>query len=55
MAWHYKKVSEQYGCAFLDTSGIIQSSRLDGLHIDPEDHAKLAASLANLVKDMAAK
>ena len=53
LAKYYKKTSEQYGCSFFDTSSVIQSSRLDGLHIDPEDHAKLAASLAKRVKEIA--
>jgi len=55
LAKHYRMVSEKYGCGFFDTSGVIQSSRLDGLHIDPEDHAKLAESLTDLVKDTAKK
>jgi lysophospholipase L1-like esterase len=50
LAKHYEKVAEQYGCAFLDTSTVIQSSKLDGLHIDPEDHEKLGHSIAKQVK-----
>ncbi|MCK4924210.1 MAG: SGNH/GDSL hydrolase family protein [Spirochaetes bacterium] len=55
LAKHYRMVAEQYQCGFFDTSRVIQSSRLDGLHIDPEDHQKLAETLAGQVKDTATK
>ncbi len=46
---YYKSVASSYGCLFLDTSTLIQSSRLDGLHYDPEDHHKLGTSVADIV------
>ncbi len=46
---YYKSVASAYGCLFLDTSTLIQSSRLDGLHFDPEDHHKLAMAVAGIV------
>ena len=53
LAKHYKRIAEQYGCSFLDTAEIIRSSRIDGLHIDPEDHERLAETLAGRIKTMA--
>lgn len=53
LARHYKTIAEQYGCAFFDTSTVIQSSKLDGLHIDLEDHEKLAVALSEQVRIIA--
>jgi lysophospholipase L1-like esterase len=53
LATYYEYAATQYGCSFLDTSKIIRSSRLDGLHIDAEDHAKLASALAKRVEEIA--
>ncbi len=47
---YYKTIAEQYGCHFLDTSTVIQSSRIDGLHIDPEDHKTLGKEVAKIVQ-----
>lgn len=46
---YYKSVASAYGCLFRDTSTLIQSSRLDGLHYDPEDHHKLGIAVADIV------
>jgi len=47
---YYKKIAQSYGCRFFDTSSVIGTSRLDGLHIDPEDHDKLGQAAAEIVK-----
>lgn len=49
LADYYLSVASAYGCLFLDTSTVIQSSKLDGLHFDPEDHLKLGAAVANII------
>ena len=46
----YKGVADGYGCRFFDTSSVIHTSKLDGLHIDPEDHDKLGQAAAEIVK-----
>jgi hypothetical protein len=51
LARYYSAVAERYACRFFDTSTVIGSSKIDGLHIDPEDHGKLAEALAGLVRD----
>lgn len=45
----YKSVASAYGCLFFDTSTVIQSSKLDGLHYDPEEHLKLGQAVAGIV------
>jgi len=52
LAMHYKTVAQEYECAFFDTATVIQSSKVDGLHIDPEDHEMLGKSVAEVVKKM---
>jgi lysophospholipase L1-like esterase len=49
LARYYRAVAERYSCEFFDTSTVIQSSRIDGLHIDPKEHEKLANALAEQV------
>lgn len=45
---YYESVASAYGCLFLDTATVIQSSKLDGLHYDPEDHHKLGKAVAEI-------
>jgi len=49
LAKYFNSVASTYGCFFLDTSTIIQSSQIDGLHFDPEDHHKLGNAVANFI------
>ncbi|UCB45347.1 MAG: SGNH/GDSL hydrolase family protein [Spirochaetota bacterium] len=48
---YYRRVADQYECKFFDTSSVIQSSKVDGLHIDPEDHVILGKAIAQIVID----
>ena len=50
----YQDIASQYGCDFFDTASVSQASRVDGLHIDPEDHRKLGEALAELVRKVTA-
>ncbi len=47
---HYKRVAEEYGCDFLDTSEVIVSSDLDGIHFEADQHQKLGKAVAAAVK-----
>ena len=49
LAAYYEPIAASYGCQFFDTSTIIQSSKLDGLHFDPEEHAKLGTAVADII------
>lgn len=46
---YYKKIAQSYGCSFFDTSEVIHTSKLDGLHIDPEDHVILGKAAAKFI------
>ena len=48
---YLKLVAEQCGCDFLDAAQYIRPSRLDGVHLDAEGHAKLADLVFERVKE----
>jgi lysophospholipase L1-like esterase len=49
---HYRRVAEEYGCAFLDTSEVIVSSDIDGVHLELSEHRKLGKAVVALVKEI---
>ena len=46
----YRKFAQEAGVAFLDTSEIIVSSDVDGIHFDVEEHRKLGEAVAGQVR-----
>ncbi len=46
---HYQRVAQEYGCEFLDTSQVIVSSNLDGIHLGLSEHRKLGQAVAKIV------
>ncbi len=49
---HYRRVAKQRGCHFLDTSQIIVSSDLDGIHLEVGEHHKLGLAVAARVREL---
>jgi lysophospholipase L1-like esterase len=49
---YYRRVAEEYGCMLLDTSEVIVSSDLDGIHFEASEHQKLGEAVATLVKNI---
>jgi lysophospholipase L1-like esterase len=49
---HYGKVAKELGCACLDTSVVIVSSPLDGIHFEGGEHRKLGKAVAAKVKEL---
>lgn len=47
---HYRRFAEQQGCDFLDASGIVASSDLDGIHLEAGEHRKLGEAVAEHVR-----
>jgi lysophospholipase L1-like esterase len=45
----YRALAAECGAAFLDAGKYIKSSSADGIHLDPEDHRKLAEAVAESV------
>ncbi len=50
LAGHYRRVTEEQGCYFMDAGQIIVSSDLDGIHFEASEHAKLGKALASQVR-----
>lgn len=51
-AEHYQLVADELGCTFLDTSKVIVSSDLDGIHFEQSEHVKLGEAVAIKVKEI---
>jgi len=49
---HFRVVAEERGCALLDASEVIVSSKLDGIHLDLAEHRKLGVAIARRVREM---
>jgi len=47
---YYRQVAELHSCHFLDTSTLVQSWDLDGIHLSPEDHHKLGLAVAEVIR-----
>jgi lysophospholipase L1-like esterase len=45
----YKQFAKETGALFLDAGTIIKSSIIDGIHLDPEEHRKLAKTMAEII------
>ena len=52
LAFYYRQVADQYNCHFLDTSLVIASWDLDGIHLSPEDHHKLGIAVAEHIRKL---
>jgi len=54
MAGHYRRVAKAMGAEFFDAGTVVESSAVDGFHLDPEAHRILGAAIATLVRDRGA-
>jgi lysophospholipase L1-like esterase len=48
----FHQVAQELGCVFLDASSVIVSSKIDGIHFDPEEHAKLGYAVAGIINKL---
>lgn len=51
-AKQYKRVADALGCAFFDTSTVIISSNVDGIHFEKGEHIKLGHAVATEVRKL---
>jgi lysophospholipase L1-like esterase len=49
---HFKNVAKMYGCELFDTSTVIKSSDIDGIHLEKEAHKQLGIAVAKIVKNI---
>jgi lysophospholipase L1-like esterase len=50
----YRAVCSDLGCNFFDASSVTSSSRVDGIHLDADQHLKLGCALAEVVAPIVA-
>lgn len=55
LAAAYQKVCEEAGCHFFDAGSVVAASRVDGVHLDLEQHLVLGKALADVVMPLLAK
>lgn len=49
---YFKQAAEEYNCEFLDASKVVQSSDVDGIHLDADEHIKLGLFMKNKVLEI---
>ncbi|NBK98412.1 MAG: hypothetical protein EOM50_10390 [Erysipelotrichia bacterium] len=45
LAFYYEEIAKQYDCMFLDASKYAKASSIDGIHMDKNNHKKLAKAI----------
>ena len=50
LAGEYRKVCADLGCHFFDAATVTASSRIDGVHLDADQHLQLGEALAEAVR-----
>jgi lysophospholipase L1-like esterase len=49
----FKQLAQESGVPLLEAGTVVQTSAVDGIHFDPDEHRKLAEAVAKIVCDMA--
>ena len=49
---YYEAIASALGCDFLDSQSIVQTSSVDGLHLEASEHAKLGSAVAAKLRQM---
>ncbi len=49
---YYQEMAGLFGCSFLDAGETVCASSTDGIHLDAENHRKLAVRLAEKVREL---
>ena len=52
IADYLEGIAKQNGCHYLDAGKIVKGSPKDGVHLEPEEHAKLAGAMFEKVKEI---
>jgi lysophospholipase L1-like esterase len=52
LAHEYERVAEELGCMFVDAGTVTTSSKVDGVHLDADQHGVLGRALAEVVGAM---
>jgi lysophospholipase L1-like esterase len=55
LAEEYRKVCAELGCRFFDAATVTSSSRVDGVHLDADQHLALGEAMAGAVRPLLAR
>ena len=47
---HYKAIAQEHACEFFNTSSVIRSSDIDGVHLEGKEHLALGRAIAVIVR-----
>ncbi len=48
----YQEICTQTGCHFFDANTVVSSSKVDGVHLDPNEHLQLGKALSQFVSSL---
>ena len=48
----FERAAKERKCGFLDAGNVIQSSDIDGIHLEKAEHRKLGETVAQKVKEL---
>jgi len=48
----YREVAASFGCAFFDAGTVTPASRVDGIHLDADQHRRLGLAMADVVRPL---
>jgi lysophospholipase L1-like esterase len=51
----YKQVSAELDCDFFDAGSVVTSSKVDGVHLDLDQHLVLGQAISDVVKPLLAE
>ena len=51
-ARHYRRISNEKGCHYLDAGDHVESSPLDGIHLETDMHTRLGKAMATKVREI---
>lgn len=54
LASAFRSVADELGCAFFDAGSVTPASRVDGIHLDADQHGVLGRALADVVRPLLA-
>ena len=52
LAKEYQIVAEEMECSYFDSSSVTTSSKVDGIHLDKDQHHTLGKALAGVVREL---
>ena len=52
LAREYQIVAEEMECSYFDSSSVTPSSKVDGIHLDKDQHHTLGKALAEVVSKL---